>query len=78
MTLFGRTLGPEEIASLVAMLTVLVIWLGALSSQRRWSAGMKVWEARRKARREAEAAMDMRVRGDTAPAEDPPRRGPWG
>ena len=55
MTLFGRTFGPEEIASLVAMLMVLAVWVGALSGQRRWSAGIKAWEARRKQRREAEA-----------------------
>ena len=77
MTLFGRTFGPEEIASLVAMLMVLAVWVGALSGQRRWSAGIKAWEARRKARRETEAALDMRVRGDT-PSEDHPQRGPWG
>ena len=77
MTLLGRTFGPEEIASLVAMLMVLVVWVGALSGQRRWSAGIKAWEARRKQRREAEAGLDMRVRGDT-PTEDQPPRGPWG
>lgn len=78
MNLFGRTFGPEEIASLVAMLMVLVVWVGALRGQRRWSAGFKDWEARRKARREAEAAMDMQVRGDAPPPVDQPKRGPWG
>ena len=77
MTLFGRTFGPEEIASLVAMLMVLAVWVGALSGQRRWSAGIKAWEARRKQRRETEAGLDMRVRGDTPPGDQPPR-GPWG
>ena len=77
MTLFGRTFGPEEIASLVAMLMVLAVWVGALSGQRRWSAGIKAWEARRTQRRHAAARLDMRVRGDTPPGDQPPR-GPWG
>ena len=74
MTLFGRTLGPEEIASLVFMLGVLALWLFALPGERDWKRWFRGWEADRKARREAEIAAEAR-------ADDPPSgpvRGPWG
>ena len=66
-----------ELGTLVATLLEREDWVGALSGQRRWSAGIKAWEARRKQRRETEAGLDMRVRGDTPPGDQPPR-GPWG
>lgn len=76
MTLFGRTLGPEEITSLVFLLMVLVLWIGAWRSDRNWTRWFRDWEEGRKARREAERA--------TGEADDPTRspptapRGPWG
>lgn len=76
MTLFGRTLGGEEIASLVFMLLALAIWIAAWRGERDWSRWFRRWEADRKARREAELAGD----GGVPPAPPPSgsRRGPWG
>ena len=56
MTLFGRTLGGEEIASLVFLLMALVIWLMAWRGERDWSRWFRRWESDRKARREAHGA----------------------
>jgi hypothetical protein len=74
MTLFGRTLGPEEIGSLIFMLTALVLWVMALRGEMGWARWFRNWEAERKARRDAELA---RERGDdpTPPSGSP--RGPW-
>ena len=75
MNLFGRTLGGEEIASLVFMAMALVIWIGALRNERQRSRWFSRWEADRKARREAELA----AQGGVPPADQPEgRRGPWG
>lgn len=74
MTLFGRTLGPEEIGSLIFLLMALVLWTMSLRSEMAWTRWFRNWEAERKARREAELAME---RGDdTPPTGNPP--GPWG
>ncbi|RZJ02882.1 MAG: hypothetical protein EON89_13695 [Brevundimonas sp.] len=74
MTLFGRTLGPEEIASLVFLLMVLVLWIGAWRQDRNWARWFRDWEAGRKERRDAERAAEG---GDhSAPPGAP--RGPWG
>lgn len=64
-----RELGPEEIASLVGLLLVLVIWIGALRNQNGWNREMK----RRRDAREAQE------RGETPPPPPHPgeRRGPW-
>lgn len=72
MTVFGRTLSPEELASLAAMLAVLVLWLGALGRERAYGRWFKQWEAERKARRDAELANEA----GAAPPGDP--KGPWG
>jgi hypothetical protein len=69
VTLFGRTLDGQEVASLVFMLAVLVLWVGALRGERSWAGWFRRWEAGRKARRDAEIASG---RGDK------PSRGPWG
>jgi hypothetical protein len=71
LTLFGRTLGAEEIASLVFLSTALVIWVMAWRGERNWTRWFRGWEADRKARREAELA------GQQPPTSGTPR-GPWG
>ena len=76
MTLFGRTLGGEEIASLVFMLMALVIWIAAWRGERDWGRWFKRWEADRKGRREAELAAEQG--GDAAPPPSGAPRGPWG
>lgn len=75
MTLFGRTLGPQEIASLVFMLMALVIWIMALRGEMGWKRWFRNWEAERKARRDAELALE---RGDEPPPSSGKSRGPWG
>ena len=74
MTLFGRTLGGEEIASLVFLLMVLVLWVGAWRQERDWTRWFRHWEAGRKQRRDAERAADG---GGDTPSRGP-SRGPWG
>jgi len=72
LTLFGRTLDPEAIASLVFLLMVLVLWVGALRDDRDWRRWFVGWEGDRKARREAELA------GANPPPPSDQPRGPWG
>lgn len=72
MNLFGKTLGPEEISGLVAMLAALVFWSVVLVRERRTERWFKNWEAARKARRDAEIAAE----GGQTPNSEP--RGPWG
>ena len=72
MTLFGRTLGVEEIGSLIFMLTALVLWTMALRGEMAWTRWFRNWEAERKARRDAELALE----NPDKPSDDP--RGPWG
>ena len=76
MTLFGRTFDGTEIASLVSMLLVLVLWISVWRGDRKGSQWFKTWNADRKARRDAEIAAEN---GEPAP---PPERseprGPWG
>ena len=64
MTLFGRTFDGTEIASLVSMLLVLVLWISVWRGDRRQSQWFKTWNAERKARRDAEIAAET---GDAAP-----------
>ena len=71
MTLFGRTLGGEEIASLAFLLTALVLWVSVWRGERNWTGWFRRWEADRKSRREAELALD---KGE-GPTNGP--RGPW-
>ena len=75
MTLFGRTLGGEEIASLAFLLMALVLWISVWRGERDWTRWFRRWEADRKARREAELAAGQGGDGPQAP--DAPR-GPWG
>lgn len=77
MTLFGRTLDGQEIASLVAMLFVLVMWIAIWRRDRQASDWFRTWNADRKARREAETAAEA---GEAAPptAGHGEPRGPWG
>lgn len=72
MTLFGRTFGPEEIATLAFLLMSLVLWVMAMRGEQGWTRWFRNWEADRKARRDAELA---RERGDSGPGS---QRGPWG
>ncbi|MDY6922688.1 MAG: hypothetical protein SWI22_01855 [Pseudomonadota bacterium] len=78
MTLFGRTLGGEEIASLVFLLTALVLWVMAWRGERNWTQWFRGWESDRRARREAELAAEQG--GDASPPAPPSSgtpRGPW-
>lgn len=70
MTLFGRTLGAEEIGSLVFMLMALVMWLFVLRGEHRWSRWFNQREAERRATREA-AEQQQKATDPHAP------RGPW-
>jgi hypothetical protein len=70
LTLFGRTLEGQEIATLVFMLLALVFWIIVWRGERRDARWFKAWNAGRKARRDAEAAARKGGSGDP--------RGPWG
>ncbi len=70
MTLFGRTIDSQEIASLVSLLLVLVLWIAVWRGERRQSQWFRTWNAARKARRDAEIAAKDGDRGEP--------RGPWG
>jgi hypothetical protein len=76
LTLFGRTFDGQEIASLVSLLLVLVLWISVWRGNNRESQWLRTWNAERKARRDAEIAAE----GGTpaAPAEKNEPRGPWG
>ncbi len=76
MTLFGRTLGVEEIASLVFMLMALTIWIAAWRGERDWGRWFRRWEADKKSRREAELATEET--GERPPSSSSAPRGPWG
>ena len=70
MTLFGRTFDGQEIAALVSLIAVLILWLFAWRGERDWGRWFKSWEADRKARRDAEIAAER--------GEDPPSNKPKG
>lgn len=72
MTLFGTTLDAQQIAGLVSLLALLVLWLAVLRHEQGYARWFKQWEADRKARREAEAAAE---KPETPPTD---RQGPWG
>ncbi|MDQ3125291.1 MAG: hypothetical protein M3Q74_06755 [Pseudomonadota bacterium] len=76
MNLFGRTFDGMEIASLVSMLLVLVLWISVWRGDRRQSQWFKTWNAERKARRDAEIAAEGGTPGTPSEKSDP--RGPWG
>ncbi len=75
MTLFGRTFDGQEIASLVSLLLVLVLWISVWRGNKRESEWLRTWNAERKARRDAEIAAEN---GEVAPSEKSEPRGPWG
>jgi hypothetical protein len=74
LTVFGKTVGPEEISALAGVLVLLALWLVVLRNERLNLAAFRKWEADRKARRDAEIA---RENGEDAPPPGP-KRGPWG
>ena len=76
MTLFGRTFDGQEIASLVSLLLVLVLWISVWRGNKRESDWLRTWNAERKARRDAEIAAENGEAG--APPEKSEPRGPWG
>lgn len=73
MTLFGRTLSPEEIGALIFLLMSLALWTMSLRGEMAWKRWFRNWEAERKARREAELEGEG---GGPSPSSDTPR-GPW-
>ena len=90
MTLFGTTLGTEQIAGLVGLLALLIFWLVALRNEQGALFHLRKWEAARKARREAELVRenggpvvkpspDKPSSDNAAPVRpEGPKRGPWG
>lgn len=76
MTLFGRTLDGQEIAALVSLLLMLVLWIIVWRDNRRETNWLKAWNEARKARRDAEIAAEGGT-GDPASEKREPR-GPWG
>ena len=74
MPLFGQTFQGPEIAALVSLLLVLVLWSMRLKGERDWVRWFRQWEADRKARRDAEIAAEN---GEAGPKPGEPR-GPWG
>ena len=76
MTLFGRTFEGQEIASLVSLLLVLVLWISVWRGNNRESQWLRTWNAERKARRDAEIAAENADAG--GPSENSEPRGPWG
>jgi predicted PurR-regulated permease PerM len=75
LTLFGHTFDGVQIASLVSLLLVLVLWIMRFKGERDWARWFRQWEADRKARRDAEIAAEN---GDTPESGPRGPRGPWG
>jgi len=76
LTLFGRTFDGAEIASLISMILVLVLWISVWRGNRKESRWFKTWNAERKARRDAEIAAEGGTPGAGSDKSEP--RGPWG
>lgn len=70
MTLFGQTLDGEQVFGLISLLCMLGLWLAVLGRQRSYARWFRQWEADRKARRDAEDALNGN--------KDEDGRGPWG
>ncbi|MGO4408642.1 MULTISPECIES: hypothetical protein [unclassified Brevundimonas] len=68
MTLFGYDLDGQQIMALASLLLVLALWLVVLGRERGYARWFRHWEADRKARHDAEAALHGKG----------PKRGPWG
>jgi len=75
MTLFGRTLDGAEIASLVSLLLVLVLWIGAWRGSRSWRDWIKRSPEGQDARRSAGVEGKDAVPPKSSGAQDPLR--PW-
>lgn len=73
MTVLGTTLDGQQIASLVGLLAVLAFWLIVLGRERGSIRAFRDWEARRKARKDAEDGVVP-----AKPTEPGQKRGPWG
>lgn len=73
MTALGTTLDGQQIASLVGLLAVLAFWLIVLRRERGSIREFRDWEARRKARKDAEDGVVP-----AKPTEPGQKRGPWG
>ena len=76
MTLFGRTLDGQEIAALVSLLLMLVLWIIVWRDNRRETNWFKAWNAERKERRDAEIAAESGTADPASEKREP--RGPWG
>ncbi|WP_339931766.1 hypothetical protein [uncultured Brevundimonas sp.] len=70
MTVFGQTLGGQELFALASLLTLLVFWLFVLPREHAYGRWFKRWEAERRARRLGQEEEP------TSPTGKP--RGPWG
>ena len=75
MTLFGRTLDGTEIASLVSLLLVLVLWLGAWRGSRSWRDWIRKSPEGQDARRSAGVEGKDSTTPPSSGARDPLR--PW-
>lgn len=75
MTLFGRTFDGMEIASLVSLLLVLILWLSAWRGARSW----KSWINRSPEGREARRSAGVEGKDPPPPASTGPRdpTRPW-
>jgi hypothetical protein len=76
LTLFGRTLDGQEIAALVSLLLMLVLWIIVWRDNRRETNWLKAWNEARKARRDAEIAAEGGTADPASEKREP--RGPWG
>ncbi len=73
MTVFGTTLDGQQIASLVGRLAVRAVGRIVLRRERGSHRAFRDWEARRKARKDAEDGVVP-----AKPTEPGQKRGPWG
>ncbi|AQR61826.1 hypothetical protein BZG35_09285 [Brevundimonas sp. LM2] len=71
MTLFGTSLDGTQIASIVALLATLALWLIVLGRERGHARWLKWRDSQRRARHEAQQETQ-------SPPQDRPRTGPWG
>lgn len=69
MNIFGQTLDGQQLFGLITLVAALGVWLMVWRRERSSTQWFREWEARRKARREAE---------DNAGPPSDHRRGPWG
>ena len=65
-------LDGQQIFQLVSLFGVLALFMISLRGHLAYRSWFKRWEAQRKARRDAEIAVQEPTRGDR------PRNGPWG